>query len=67
MKAPTLPTVSTRPKHAPDADQLHERLAAIIEDLNTSNDPAERVELFLDVVELHYQLADLERREVFKK
>ncbi len=51
----------------PTADQLRDRLAAIIEDLNTSNDPAERVELFLDVVELHDQLADLERREVFKK
>lgn len=52
MNAPTLPTVCTQPIHAPDADQLHERLAAIIEDLNASNDPAERVELFAEITRL---------------
>ena len=67
MSTPTLPTVSTQPIHAPTADQLRDRLAAIIEDLNATNDPAERVELFLDVVELRDQLTDLECREVFTK
>ncbi len=67
MSTPTLPPVSTQPRHAPDADRLHERLAAITEDLNATNDPAERVELFLDVVELRDQLTDLDCREVFTK
>lgn len=67
MSAATLPTVSTRPTHASNVDQLRDRLAAIIEDLNATNDPAERVELHLDVVELRNQIADLECREVFTK
>uniref|UniRef100_UPI004047B9C1 hypothetical protein n=1 Tax=Limnohabitans sp. TaxID=1907725 RepID=UPI004047B9C1 len=62
-----MPPVSTQPRHAPDADRLHERLAAIIEDLNASNDPAERVGLHLDAEELRAQLAAVERREVSAK
>lgn len=67
MSSTTLPIVSTHPIHAPDAETIRERLTAIIEDLNATNDPAERVELHLDVVELRNQLADLERIEVFTK
>lgn len=64
MSTPTLPTVSTKPIHAPDADRLHERLAEILEDLNAETCPALRVELHLDAQDLRDQLRVAERQGV---
>jgi hypothetical protein len=65
MSTPTLPTASTQPIHAPNPDQLRERLTETVGLLNAATDPAERVELHLDVVELRALLAEREGIEIF--
>lgn len=56
MSSTTLPIVSTHPMHAPDVDQLRDRLAEAFELANAEQDSAERVQLILEVFDLRAQL-----------
>ncbi len=60
MRTPTLPTLSTRPIHALDVDQLRDRLAETVELLNAATDPGERVGLHFDAEELRAAIAKLD-------